>query len=240
MVYKLAVTQSPLGSLATTTGATSYTVSITPTANRLVVVSVYARRATSTTTPTASGNSLTYVEITNLSMVAGGTPGRITVFRAMGASPSSGNITIDFAGETQDGCCVSVSEYDGVDTSGTHGSGAVVQSGTGTAGSGTAMSVTLAAFGDATNNAAFGAFGQKSNATFTADTAEGYAEIHNVTFNTPNSRHGTEWKVGQDLAVEATAGSSAEWGGIAIEIKAAAVTTERYQTRVMHSVRGFH
>jgi len=43
---------------------------------------------------------------------------RVTMFRALNASPGSGALTIDFAGQSQANCAWSLDEFSGTDKSG--------------------------------------------------------------------------------------------------------------------------
>lgn len=210
-----AITNASLTSGSDIVDASSFTTaSITPTANRLIIVVVANRDATTPTpVPTISGNNLTYVEIANVAFV---TRRRITMFRAMGASPTTGVITIDMGGDTQENCRWSVYEFDGVDTTGTNGSGAVVQSATNSANA-ASLTVTLAAFGS-TDNGATAGFG-KGNTQDTVNET-GWTEIHDVTSEGASIE--TQWRVDNDTTASASWTTASGTGGIAIEIKAAA------------------
>jgi hypothetical protein len=111
-----------------TTDATSIaTASISPTGDNLILAAVSSTTASGyPNVPTASGNGLTWVRV-NRNPGIYGTNKRLTLFRAMGASPSSGAITFDFGGQTQTDFAWSVVEYPGVDTSGANGAGAIGQ-----------------------------------------------------------------------------------------------------------------
>ena len=215
----MAITQASLTGAANTVDASSFTTaSITPTANRLVIAVIYNRSGITdpAETPTLSGNGLTWVQITTTT--AGNTRDRVTMFRAMGASPSSGAVTIDFAGNTQNACHHSIFEFAGIDTSGTNGSGAVVQSAT-NSGTATSLTVTLAAFGS-TDNGATSGFEHRANEATTPET--NWTEIHDVTEINPNSNLETQWRADNDTTASASWTTLANCGGIAIEIKAAA------------------
>lgn len=215
----MAVVGSNLTNNVSETDANSYaTASVTPTANNLILLTVVNRSGDSVNTkPTATGNGLTWVEIASVNFDIVGTSRRtVTVFRAMGASPSAGAITIDFAGVTQTDCLWSVDQFSGTDTSGTNGSGAIVQSATVIESDGSTL-VTLAAFGSA-DNATFGAFGDSSALVMTV--GSGFTQLGRK--NSTNSAGIiTEWRADNDTSVDAT-GSAVDAGGIGIEIKAAA------------------
>ena len=216
----MAITEANLTSAADTTDATSWTTaSITPTTNRLVLAAICNSRATSPTLPTLSGCGLTWVQVATVAYVSD--TRRLTLFRALGASPTSGALTIDFAGVTQSAAGWVISEYDGIDTSGTDGSAAIVQSVTDNSGAGvgTTASATLAAFG-AAENATFGMFNVNNASGFTA--GSGFAEGGDVNVSGLGSLM-AEWRNDNDTSVDATM-TSGNWGAIAAEIKAAPAT----------------
>ena len=130
-----------------------------PAGNSLVLLAVASKSVSSgdNVVPTVTGNGLTWVEVDNEIPQANYT--RLTVFRAMGSSPTSGQATITFSA-TQDSILWDIQEFANVDTSGTNGSGAIVQTVSNTA-TATSVTVTLAAFG-ATDNATYGAFSRKN------------------------------------------------------------------------------
>ena len=218
----MAITNAILTNGFSTVNASSYnTASITPTANRLILVSVANRIGADTATlPTLSGNGLTYVQVaTQLT----GTLRRTTLFRAMGASPTAGAVTIDFGGVTQSHCVWSISEFADVDTSGTNGSGAVVQSNTSTATSVTKSTVTLSAFGTA-NNAAYSAMQNAADQGTTP--GPGFTEIYDSAGSV--SENGTtfqvQWKINDNIA-SCTWTNSTNVSMVACEIDSSPKTT---------------
>ncbi len=216
-----AVTKTDLTSGASHIVASSATTaSITPGANRLVLAKIASNRGASIpVAPTLSGNGLTWVQIATEVVGINQTTRRITLFRAMGASPSSGAVTIDFAGEVQDDCNWSIAEFDSVDTSGTNGSGAIVQLVTSPADNQSSLTVTLAAFGSA-NNATFGAFSVNTGGdTLTVGT--GFTAIHDMDDMWGGLHSKTEWRADNDTTVDMSSSVTPRWAGIAVEIKAA-------------------
>lgn len=90
----------------------------TPGSNELCLLFIAQRNET--LTPSVSGNGLTWVEITSVDNSQG--QNGISVWRAMGASPSTGSISVT----NTSGFDVAVAcRFSGVDTSGTNGSGAI-------------------------------------------------------------------------------------------------------------------
>ena len=213
----MAVNHFHLLTSGSTVDGTSYvTASITPTTNRLVLAAVYSQITTGAPViPTLTGNGLTWVQVDT--DIDGANERRVTVFRALGASPTAGAVTISFGAETQLGCLWSISEYSGIDTSGTNGSGALVQSTTGKQ-TATTLTLTLGAFGSV-NNSTYGAFGENQQSTFTAGT--NFTLIGQAIHSTPSGGIVSEFRQANDTTVDITASVSGRLVGIAAEIKAA-------------------
>lgn len=231
----MAITASHLTDGYSGTDANSYaTASVSPTANSLVLLKVYHALSTgSITTPTASGAGLTFTAVQTLTQGADPVR-RITIFRGLSASPSSGAITIDFGGQTQDNCTWSVDEFAGIDTSGSNGSGAIVQSGTeskNNSSPGTGVTVTLSAFADA-NNAAYGSI-RASNTTTDTIVGSGFSSLEDKT-GSESGTHTTEWKNSQDTTVDWTWESSTRTAmAIGIEVAIAPAVTNSGMFLVM-------
>lgn len=191
------------------------TASISPLANALILAAVahWSNATIPAPTPTLSGNGLTWVSITTVTLVGGY---RLTLFRAMGASPSSGVVTIDFGGDVQGQIEWSIGQVTGVDTSGTHGSGAIVQSATNTVLPGTSLTVTLGAFGHV-NNGAFGAF--YPNNSRTPAVGSGFALMGMADGGGSQESLLTEWRGDNDTTVDASWPTSSNAAGLAIEIQ---------------------
>lgn len=222
----MAITVTHLTNGAGTGTADKTTASITPGANKLILVAVNANNFSGTpSAPTLSGNSLTYVSIVDVtfSTIASATS-RFTLFRAMGASPSSGAITIT-PGSTNS-CMWAVAEVDGVDTSGTDGSGAIVQNATNrTDGDApNSLTVTLAALADAVNNAVYAAFGPAGDTLQTpAATYTELSDDDSLTGGAATCSLMTMYKVPGTTTPSASGQPDfGDIAGIAVEIKAAA------------------
>lgn len=202
-------------------GSASYdTDSWVPTANRLVIVAVTSTQTgASMVAPTLSGNGITYVQFATIVVTQIGLTTRLTLFHGMSASPSTGAITISFSDDPEI-CQWSVSEFSGVDTSGTSGSGAVVQSvAEQTSGAHTELVVDLATF-ESTNNATYGAFVNFSSTTI--DPGSGFTELGETGTSSGTTSLQAEFKDTNDQTVDATwVISSFIYLGIGVEIKAA-------------------
>lgn len=206
---------------ATADAASYNTAAVTPAANALLLLVVGNSKAATPDIPTVSGAGLTWVQVATVTFSTAGSPTRrLTLFRAMGATPATGALTISFGGVTQTGCFWVLDQATGMSTGGTNGSAAVVQSITGTQASGvsTSFGLALAAFAN-TANSTYAAFAVATNNTFTEKS--GYTELAD-NGNADVGRLQTEWIVSSDTAPRSTqAATSRNWGGIAIELAAA-------------------
>jgi hypothetical protein len=152
-------------------GGTSFgTASVTPKANKLYLLAVHNRCSSGTgNEPTVTGDGLTWVKVAT-SQNGASPEERQTLFRALGSSPTTGALTIDFAGQTQVYCSWYLNEFSNVDTTGTNGSGAIVQSNIVYQNSNTTgVTITLSAFGSP-NNATFGCIGANGNPAWSVGT----------------------------------------------------------------------
>lgn len=217
-----------LSSAGSATDATSYaTASVSPASNALILASFATRTGITAdpNTPTLTGCGLTWEVVQSVVYDNTSTSRRrLTTFRAMGSSPSSGALTFDCGGQTQTGAVWSIDQFTNVDTSGTNGSGAVVQSAqaaildnSGTPA--TSLTVTLGAF-SSSNNATFGVLASE----FAGSEApgSGFTQL-GFTDNTPDTdlRLLSEWQATNDTSVDFSfSGPNVGFGGIAIEIKA--------------------
>lgn len=202
------------------------TASITPSANALVLVTV-SNGSSSDVQPTISGCSLTFVAITSFE----NNQNRFTVFRALGASPTTGALTIDFAGNSQDQTLVwAVDQATGVNKTGTNGSGAIVQS-VGAASIDTNVSSiteTLAALASP-NNAAWGGITSflgsgsvfTSGGSFTQLSSQGRQQDTGWNQN-------TEWAINQTAVNWTLSAHIGTARAIALEIAAPAANTGNF------------
>lgn len=201
------------------------TASVTPSANKLQLLAVNSRNFTGSAppAPTVTGAGLTWVQVANIQYDTGPTSlKRVTLFRAMGASPTTGTLTIDFAGDSQTDVVWSLDEFTGMDTSGTNGSGAIVQTVTAKdeTGSATSITATLAAFASA-SNATYGAFAHVAPTNGqTASAGSGFTALASPVDTTIGLI--AEFKTTNDTTVDGSiSGVSFELGMIAVEIAAA-------------------
>jgi hypothetical protein len=197
--------------------------SIAASNNLLYVVFLNTAVASGGTTPMATGVSGAGMNFTQI-----GTPGgllyssgnlrRIQAWRALvTAGAQTGPITINLDGISI-GMDAVLLEFSGMDATGTNGSGAIVQSATGSA-SGTSLSVSLGAF-QSTNNRPVAFFSHRIAEATTEE--PGYQELDDASHIAPTTGAQCEWHA---TANENT--PSASWltstagGGFALEIKSA-------------------
>ena len=206
----MAIVGSHLTTNNVASGDPHTTASITPTGNSLVLAFIRIG-ATGITVSSVTGNSLTWVQVTTLD----DGNNAIFVFRALGASPTTGAVTIDLSAAAI--CAWSIVEFSGVTTSGTNGSGAVVQSATNVNVSTTSLTVTLGAFSDA-GNATTGGFYYASATLRTMTEGTGFTVLGNVSTDTIGGII-SEWKATNDTSVDASiSGTATFMMGVALEI----------------------
>ena len=195
------------------------TASIAPAPNSLVTIAVLTHQASAAApSPTLSGGGMTSWDVVASVAYNGSTPlDRLTIYRAMSSAPGSGPITIN-SSVTVSNCQWIVSQWSGVDGSGTNGSGAIVQA-VGASGTAvTSLTAALAAFASA-RDVAYGAFGVAS-ATAVVTAGSGFTTIDQQPSG--ESTVGdllAEWALNQP-SVTAT-WTSKNAGALGLEIKAA-------------------
>lgn len=177
----ITITAAVSGRYAQDVSSSTSTPAWTPNANKLSLLTVFNTLAGTPNTPTVSASTtgLNWVQCaTGLK-----TSARCTVFRAMKPSGlSNGTVTVDFAGQTNAIAYFRVDEFDGVDTSGTDGSGAVRQpTGAGSASdTSTSMTITLGAFGSANNGTFFACHWRLGAAGSSATPTSGFTELNDA------------------------------------------------------------
>jgi hypothetical protein len=143
------------------------TASVAPAANALVTIAVIGHTSgTASVDPIVTGGGMSsWVMVASITLDPIATPHkRMTVFRGMSAAPGSGPITINFASTTESNAAWIVSQWTGVNTTGTNGSGAIGQIlQTGRVDGVTSINATLAAL-SSPNNVAYGVVGTNGSA----------------------------------------------------------------------------
>lgn len=213
------ITATHMADVADSVDRSTYTTSTyTPgAAGRLVLISITHRSGAG---GTADSGTPTGACITGATLVSSiGLPPsgviKTEVWRALSTS-SAGTISIPTGSNTL--CIAHVTEFTGVDTTTNYG---VVQNATNSGSATTALSVTLAAFGN-TANATFGAFGGSNSLTKTPKA--GWTELHDdIAPGGEFSDLETQFIATNDTNPQATFPSNAAFGAVGIELKAAAL-----------------
>lgn len=213
--------------LTTGTGnsATSYTTaSIAPTTNHLILLAVRNQKTSGNgadVVNSVTGNGLTWVLVDTVTFggpLGTGRAQRLSLFRALGTA-SSGSVVIDFNSVAQTSCNWEISDWSGILTTGTNGSGAIVQDATGFTAAAVAspVGVTLGTFSNVSNGT-YGAWGLGNpGAAATAGTS-----MTILGQQTTNASMGAEWAATNVTTVQATYSSTNSQGFIAAEIAAGA------------------
>jgi hypothetical protein len=197
------------------------TASISPAPNTLITVAVLGHNSSSApASPIISGGGMSgWTEVATIIYDPLTLPlKRVTIYRAMSASPGTGPITITFDRNVSHAQWI-VSQWGGVDISGVNGSGAIVQSASSASEAVNGMALTLAPFADE-NNVAFGVFSVRSSAAAVTAGA-GFTEIAEVgSAESPASALQAQWMPNNNTI-------SASWNNLrgaalGIEIKAGA------------------
>jgi len=228
----MAVTHTHLTEGTDESNGTSYaTASISPSTDKLLILDVASSSASASanSSPTVSGCGVTWVSINTTAGTGNDGPAwaRQTMFRAMG-TPTTGVLTVDFGSDTQEAVQWSLCEKGNVDTGGTNGSAAVVQSATALSTT-TTCTVTLAAFGNV-NNATHGAFMREGEITAATQTAgTGFTEQTDTEADLTGGYYAyqhTIYRDDNDTTVDSTSSDAMDGtSGIAIEIKESSVIT---------------
>lgn len=219
----MALTFTSLTRNTTGTDATLFTSAVVAPASGSLVLAAYEAEhgSLAIASPAVAGLGLTWVEIASVSHDVSGSNYRVGIFRAMG-TVTPGTITFDYGAFTCAGQSWSIIEVTGMDTSGTNGSGAIVQFVTGDSGTGaTSLTITLAAFGSA-NNYAFGAFNHETSENMPG--GSGFTVLDAQNHATPASSLLTEYKA-NSTTVDTGTVTASQIGGVAIEVKAASPVT---------------
>lgn len=177
------------------------TASISPSANSILVLGLFCQ---STGTPTVTGNGLTWTQRGSRALPTS-TGYTVQLFTASGASPSAGQVTINFGSAIDCGWTIDELTGGNITTP-------FIQAATGN-GTGTALAATLAAFENA-GNATFAVAGHV-NSTFTPGT--NFTELNDVA-SLQGLRQFSEWQNAADTSVDATGSASDQWAMVAVEL----------------------
>lgn len=216
----IAVSNITAARIADSVDRSSYTSgSFTPVADRLYLLVVLLRGDTVSSVSTTTGLAFTSVQSATTSTQ------KLYVYRALKSSGlGSGTYTVNETSGTGTGCIALLLEVTGMDTSGSDGSGAIVQSPKNDPDTNaTAGTVTFSA-ASAAGNRFFAATSHQANEATTHDSGGGWTEIDDQTIATPTNGLEAQWHATDtsDTVANASWTTSSRWAAIGVEVKAAA------------------
>lgn len=205
------------------------TASHTPAPNKLQLLSVVARTNISvdTVAPSVTGNGLTWVLVNDIVYdTTSASRKRLSVFRAMGAAPTTGATTITYSGQVQTDAFWTITEFSDVRVvAGDNGAAAVVQSVVGKDETlvATTMSVTLAALEGTGRNSVYG--GCSNDFAVPVSTAGAGLALLSADGD-PTTGLGilTEWIEGGRTNIDFNFPAGGESGIVAVEVRAPLIT----------------
>jgi hypothetical protein len=223
------ITQNYTGTIAyrdaigtpSTSNVSSYSTSTFSTSpNSLLLCAVVNSKASAPdTVSTISGQGLTWEEITTTTFGTIAAPTmRLTVYRAMGPSPTSAGISVTFPAN-QTGCYIQVTEIFEADTSGSNGSGSVVQFITNRSDSSTTPTATLSSPLASSSNGMFGIIVSQSAST--QNTESTAFKYHQSFYSTPTVNLITTGRTSSSDNSINTTTATTNWCAFGIEIKKA-------------------
>lgn len=202
------------------------TAAFTPTANRLVLATVFADSdpLNAAIPISVTGNGMTWVLVNSKVQLAlvGKSAAIIAVYRAMSAAPANGALTVTF-GAAQNTVLINVTEFSNVDTSGVDGSGAIAQSGTASSNSSANPSLALAAVNPNAKNAVIGFSSNEVN-PYAATPEAGWTEYRDTGFAVgiyPCGEYITYQLLSTDSTIAISKAMATCWVLVGIEINAA-------------------
>jgi WD40 repeat protein len=200
------------------------TASISHAANALVTVAVMGHNTTAAApSPTVSGGGMAaWTQVATVTFDGVATPHkRLSIFRALSPSPGTGPLRITFTTQ-QANCQWIVSQWLGVERSGTNGSKAIARAGSARGDNVTGRVVTLGAFANP-GDVAYGVFGVRRSTTGVTPGA-GFTEIaERPSGETPPSDLQAERSI-KDNTIDAL-WTRANGGALGLEIRVAPAAT---------------
>ena len=187
-------------------GGTFTTASVTPTSNALQLLTVHTitRITSNPVIPTVTGNGLTWGTVNSgINDPGGSSRRRTTLFKALGASPSAGSITLSFGTQTQTSISWCLDEATSVNTI-----TPTVQNVQNTVIGATSLIGTLAAFASA-DNATYGAFGISYGGATNTE-GSGFTKLGSVVDLDGDVFIVTEYRADNDTTVNMTFGTAIE------------------------------
>lgn len=208
------------GSTSNVAAGSSYSVgSRQPLPRRLYTLAVQLSQGTTTVKPTINHTGFTWDDV----VTVGSGADALWIFRCMPTSLiSAATLNITMNTSTHTGCNYSLDEFDGVWLGGTNGADAILQTTTGSAGSGTASDLTdMAAFASPQNLGYVAAYHRANQGTNGTGDSVTILNGTGTSYATPTIGLGVGVKLGD---VDPVLGwtTSATWRAAGFEIRAAA------------------
>jgi len=194
-------------------------------ANKLYLLGVTSGRGggnPAPATPTVTQTGVTWVKVLDHTYTAESDEA-VYVFRTIvGGAVTGENIVVAFGGTTMANISISLDEFSGIDTSGSQGSGAIVQSLGNDGADSNSIAVTLSAFADA-DNRPYSAT-RATDGFITSFTPDLDTELYEVNQDGNNWAH-VQWdsSTADNTITVTPVGAAAvdSWGIIGVEIKVA-------------------
>lgn len=200
----------------TTDGASFATASITPVAERLTILAVCGANGSAPATPSSvTGCGLTWALYATVDFVTDNK--RLCLYRACGASPSTGAVSITYSG-SQTGFAWSVVSVAGANIDlANNGLNSIRQGRTGAADAVTSLTLTFVSAFSSSNNGGLAFFVTDLNNAMTPDGSWTEFASGDVGGTVPAMRIETQW-VASAVSAASASFPSADCAGIAIEI----------------------
>lgn len=226
----MAIAATSLGSLGDTANISTYTCTLArpPAANALLIALVDVTEANAATglepTSVRGADFIFSLVTSSITFTLGASDRNFSVWRSMRpTAPSGTTVGVTFS-SAQSGCCVIVTEFTGVDTSGTSGAGAVNQS----ANSGVVTASALTLIGPVAANVNNAWFSGEAVGTSSAGDTDvpnlNYTNLDKVNQGTPNATVHSAWTTLSTGTITGWQGSGSQQRvGCLVEIVAAAV-----------------
>jgi len=220
----MAFTVNKLAATPFSSDATSYSFALSsqPASDQLILASYFCGAAGLPAAPTVTGCGLTWVEVDSTTM----STRLVTLFRALGTVTSSGPVVFSHGSSSQTRAIGHIQQFLGAATSGTNGSGAIVQANADqrTAVTSSNPSVTLVAFASSANATYFNTAWLGASTGDTVTVPSSYTALGSEATNAPVSNMFTMWYNGNDTFPNVQTTAAVIWGSVGAEIKLATAT----------------
>lgn len=246
----MAIAATSIGSLGNTANSATYTCTLAraPAANALLIATVMCSDTAGTPVQPTSvrGADFVFSLITSSITFNPSTPGsqldNVSHWRTMSPTAPSGTTVGATFANAATGCIILVTEFTGVDTSGTSGSGAIGSSANSDWDTQSSLTLMGPTAGNA-NNAWYAGMGLGAGAAGDTDAPDGnYTALDQANYNTPATGAHSAWTtLSTGTLVRFTGSGTQSRAGCLIEIVAAAVAAGVPDTWAMRQLyQGYH